>query len=143
MVPLPWRPVGWPPTEDSSRKCGYRFTNPQAKNTFQRSPALGWNRPLLGTLLCSDNDWGHPTGSIVLPKGRGKFRGTAARSARQPCFRKQRSECCLSMTVAAIRPCSLWLLLCCIANHGPPSLSAPVLLTSLQLREHIEYSPLC
>lgn len=66
---------------------------------------------------------GLSTGSIVLPKGRGKFRGTAARSARQqPCFRK--IWCCLS-TVAAIRPCkSLAATLCCITNHGPPSLSA-------------------
>ena len=30
VVPFPWRPVGWPPTEDSSRKCGDRFTSPQA-----------------------------------------------------------------------------------------------------------------
>lgn len=127
--------------EDSSRKCSDRFTSLQAKNTFQRSPALGWNRPLLGPLLRSDNDWGQPIGSIVLPEGTDTSRGTAARSARQPCFRKQRSECCLSVAVAAIRPCSLWLLLCCITTHSPPSLTAPVLLTSLLLREHVECSP--
>lgn len=47
----------------------------------------------------------------------------------------------LSVAVAAIRPCSLGLLPCCLTNHSPPSLSAPVLLTSLLLREHVECSP--
>ena len=103
--------------------------------------ALRWAGIGLSSDPASLSGWGQPIGSTVLPKGTDKSRGTAARSARQPCFRKQRSECCLSTAVAAVRPCSLWLLLGCFTNHSPPSLSAPVLLTSLLLRGHVECSP--